>query len=115
MTQQTDWFGKTGLGEEIEQQLCAHLQYEYSMYDFSDEEELQASDMEYLGLFKISDEDRMNEDAEGYFSDDTHSVHLWRILDNEVLDDEIDYAYITIGDNGVCEMFAGDYLPENTK
>lgn len=77
-----DWFGTTGLDDDIERELPRYLRREFG--EFIDEPDaLKAADLDYLGAF----------------DEPPGRVHYWRI---PARSGESSYAYVEIGADGVC-------------
>jgi hypothetical protein len=90
--EEADWFGRTGLDEAAERELPRYLRRELG--EFLDEPEgLKASDLIYLGVFRLR----------------KRSVHFWRIP-SRTEDDS--YAYIELDRDGSPTLFGwGDREP----
>lgn len=80
VTEQANWFGKTGLSESIERELPRYLRREYGQSIF-DEGALKADSLQYLGVYPQG----------------LSSIHFWRIADGAK---EPHFAYITVSVTG---------------
>lgn len=101
ITEQADWIGRTGLGEEIERELPRYLRQEFGK-SMQDDDALTAADLTYLGAFAVSEVDLQEE-----FSEYTTLVHCWIIPGDSEL-----YAYAELFQDGRVYLGIGGYLPE---
>lgn len=82
VVEEADWFGTTGLGEELERELPKYLRREFGEL-LLDEDSLKARDLRYLGAF---------EESEG-------TVHYWSVPSSH---GQPTFAYIELGAAGPC-------------
>lgn len=90
--EQAEWFGKTGLGDEIERELPRYLRQEFGEMS-GDAQALRASDLHYIGVF----------DQSGI------QTHFWHIRPDHRTGEDI-FAYIDIVDSDF-RMGWGDRKP----
>ncbi len=106
--EEADWFGQTGLGEDIERELPFYLRLEFSE-SLNDEDSLKASDLVYLGNFCLTEADYRNEKTCFYEDENIESVYIWEIENSK------EYGYIMVYHDGGYGMSMGDFLPEQAK
>jgi hypothetical protein len=85
-----DWFGKTGLGEDVERELPRYLRREFGEF-LGDPGALRAADLHYLGVHDEAPD----------------KVHYWKIGTL----DEATYAYVQRSVDGQISMGWGNRAP----
>lgn len=84
------WFGRTGLGDEVERELPRYLRREFGESVF-DEDALKASELEYLGVY----------------NDGGMPVHFWRLPSSL----EPTFATVTVCPGGTITSWGTDAPP----
>lgn len=99
-----EWFGTTGLSEEIERSLPRYLRLEFGE-SLLDEYALQARDLVYLGLLEMTE----SELRAGNFPEETCRVHFWFVPTGNITPT---YAYVEEAKDGTICFGLGQYFPK---